>query len=252
MDGAPLLSHLLCVLLIHWYYQAVMEWRWPPMSPRRLHEIWVYVPEDVAGAVRLKRCHIHQGLANQCKIERWTQDGEHFAYCVCSLLHKRCHWFMGGRGEGSERRVDVRLSLCLIKRHATKAYGWTEVQLPAFLTSARDGRSCCFNSLRRALVAHFIGSWVGIVAPLGVGHKTIFYARLQLNPDSSVFIIFDVFDSNLNLQCSSAVWNYRLIMHSMHIGIRRMLTGAIIVCPIERFKPRAAGRVFISLQTIRR
>jgi hypothetical protein len=58
-----------------------------------------------------------------------------------------------------------------------------------------------------ALVAHFVGSWLGIMAYLGVGHKTIFYARRQLNPDSLVFIIFDFFffDSSLNLQCSSAV-----------------------------------------------
>ena len=38
----------------------------------------------------------------------------------------------------------------------------------------------------RVLVAHFIGSWVRIVAHLGVGRKTIFYVRRQLNPDSLV------------------------------------------------------------------
>jgi len=140
----------------------------------------------------------------------------------------------------------------LIKRHVAKAYGWVEVQLHAFLTSARYCRYCFFNSRRRGLVAHIIGSWVGIVVHLGVRHKTIFYACRQLNPDSLVIIIFGFFYSSLNLQCSSAVWNYRLIMHSVHSGIRRMLIGAIIVCPIERFKSRAAGRVFISLQTIRR
>jgi len=44
-----------------------------------------------------------------------------------------------------------------------------------------------------------------IWAHLGVGHKTIFYARRQSNPDPLVIIIFDYFYSSLNLQCSSAV-----------------------------------------------
>ena len=91
------------------------------------------------GAARLKRCHIHQSLDNQCKIERWTQDGEHFAYCV-QPTEQSLSLIYGSEGAGGwcEGRVDVRLSLCLIKRHVAKAYGWVEVQLHAFLTSAQE------------------------------------------------------------------------------------------------------------------
>jgi hypothetical protein len=55
---------------------------------------------------------------------------------VCYIpISKHAHTFMFLHLS----KVQVKLSLCLIKYHAMKTYGGTHAQLLAFLTSAVDG-----------------------------------------------------------------------------------------------------------------
>jgi hypothetical protein len=62
--------------------------------------------------------------------------------------------------------ANVKLSPCLTKHHATKTYGWMEIQLHAFLTLALDGDEWLasqpgrLNPRERAPGAHWIGGWL--------------------------------------------------------------------------------------------
>jgi hypothetical protein len=70
------------------------------------------------------------------------------------------------------QNVKAKLSLCLIKHYAMKAYGGVEVYIHVFLTSALVGgewsasRPCRFTPGERDPGTHWIGGWVGPKAGL--------------------------------------------------------------------------------------
>jgi hypothetical protein len=98
-------------------------------------------------------------------------------------LSETLHKVVKGKGK-------VKLSLCLIKHYAMKAYEGVDVQIHIFLTSALDGgewsasRPGSFTPGERAPATHLIGSWVDPKAGLGdVGkRKFLTLPGLELRP----------------------------------------------------------------------
>jgi hypothetical protein len=80
----------------------------------------------------------------------------------------------------------VKLPVCFIKYHATKAYGSVKVQLHSFLTSALDvsGELQDPIALPPRKQRQWKGGWLGLIAGVKVVEKTVLCQ--EWNPDSSV------------------------------------------------------------------
>jgi hypothetical protein len=132
----------------------------------------------------------------------------------------------------SNGKIKVKLSLCLIKRHAMKAYWRVDVWLHAFLTSTLDGGEWSaslpgrFSPRESAAGTHWIGGWVGPRTGLDVVVKTKIPSP-RLEPAIQLHISFHPFlKRHVALSTQKiAPASFIYVTHSLHISVNALPGG---------------------------